>query len=123
MPAAWCFGGDDQASGLFWSEESPNGCYHRYEDRSMEVTLKPEFEKLIQEEIRSGRTADPNEFLNQAVYHYLLARDLGQQFTPEEMDRLIAEGLDDIERGDILDGSEAFRQLRAYSAKRRRLHR
>ena len=36
-----------------------------------------------------------------------------------EMDHLIAEGLTDIERGDVIEGNEAFRQLRAYSAERR----
>ena len=33
---------------------------------------------------------------------------------------MISEGLDDIERGDTVDGEEAFRQLRAHSAERRR---
>ena len=35
---------------------------------------------------------------------------------PKEIDRLICEGLDDIGRGDTIDGDEAFRQLRAKSA-------
>jgi antitoxin ParD1/3/4 len=85
----------------------------------MNVTLKPELEKLIDEEVRSGRSTDSNEFLNRAVYHYVLARDLGQEYSPEEMDQMIAEGLDDIEAGNTIDGDEAFRQLRAYSAERR----
>jgi len=36
--------------------------------------------------------------------------------SPEEFDRLICEGLDDIDRGDTIDGEGAFRQLRAKSA-------
>ena len=86
----------------------------------MDITLKPELEKLIADDVKSGRSTDPNEFLNRAVYHYVLARDLGEEYTPEEMDGMIAEGLDDIERGDIVDGDEAMRQLRAYSAEGRR---
>lgn len=43
-------------------------------------------------------------------------RDLGQQCTPEEIDRMISEGLDDIDQGDTIDGEEALRQLRAESA-------
>ena len=85
----------------------------------MNVTLKPEFEKVIKEEVESGRSAD--DFLNRAVYHYLVARDLGEDYRPEEIDRLIREGLDDIESGNTVDGEEAFRQLRAHSAERRRL--
>ena len=86
----------------------------------MDVRLKPELEKLIEDDVKSGRSTDPNEFLNKAVYHYVLARDLGEEYTPQEIDEMIAEGLDDIERGDIVDGGEAIRQLRAYSAERRR---
>ena len=86
----------------------------------MDVTLKPELETLIAAEVKAGRAADPGEFLNKAVYHYVLARDLGQEYAPEEIDRLICEGLDDIERADTIDGEEAFRQLRALSAERRR---
>ncbi len=86
----------------------------------MDVTLKPELEKLIDDEVKSGRSTDPNEFLNRAVYHYVIARDLGEEYTPEEIDRMIDEGLDDIERGDTVDGEEAFRRLRAHSVERRR---
>lgn len=86
----------------------------------MNVILKPEIEKLVEEEVKSGRSTDPNELLNKAVYHYVLARDLGEEYTLEEIDRLIAEGLDDIVRADTIDGEEAFRQLRAFSANRRR---
>lgn len=86
----------------------------------MDVTLKPELETLIAAEVKAGRVSDPGEFLNKAVYHYVLARDLGQEYAPEEIDRMICEGLDDIERGDTIDGEEAFRRLRALSAERRR---
>jgi antitoxin ParD1/3/4 len=86
----------------------------------MDVTLKPELEKVIEDEIKSGRSSGPNEFLNRAVYHYVLARNLGEAYTPEEIDKMIDEGLDDIERGDVVDGEEAFRQLRSHSAERRR---
>ena len=86
----------------------------------MNVELKPELEILIAGEVKAGRASDPGEFLNRAVYHYVVARDLGQEYTPEEIDRLICEGLDDVDRGDTIDGEEAFRQLRALSAERRR---
>jgi len=62
----------------------------------MNVTLNPELEKRIEDEVNSGRSAGPDEFLNRAVYHYLVARDLGEEYTPEEIDTIIAEGLDDL---------------------------
>ncbi len=85
----------------------------------MKVTLKPELEKLIEDDVKSGRSTDPNEFLSKAVYHYVLARELGEAYTAEEMDQMISDGLDDIERGHTIEGEEAFRQLRARSAERR----
>jgi len=86
----------------------------------MDVTLKPELETFIAAEVKSGRASDAGDFLSKAVYHYVVARDLGQEFTQEEIDNLIAEGLDDIDRGDTVDGEEAFRRLREHSAERRR---
>ena len=55
----------------------------------------------------SGRASNPNEFLNRAVYHFVVAQDLGDEYASEEIDRMIAEGLDTVE------GEEAFNQLRA----------
>ena len=86
----------------------------------MDVILRPELEKLIEDEVKSGRSSDLNEFLNRAVYHFVVARDLGEEYTSEEIDRMIAEGLDDIERNDTVEGEEAFNQLRAHSSERRR---
>jgi hypothetical protein len=85
----------------------------------MNVTLKPELEKVIDDEVKAGRSADSDDFLNRAVYHYVVARGLGQEYTPEEIDRLIGEGLEDVEQGNTIEGEEAFRQLREYSAQRR----
>jgi hypothetical protein len=77
--------------------------------------MKPELEKLVEDEVKSGRSTDPDEFLSKAVYHYILARDLGEEYTPKEIDGMIAEGLDDIHRGNTLEAKEALRQLRGYT--------
>ncbi len=86
----------------------------------MDVTLKPELEKLIEDEVKSGRSPDPNEFLNKAVYHYVLARDLGEEYTLEEIDEKIARGLAQVERGETVDGGEFFEQLRLHGEGLRR---
>jgi hypothetical protein len=85
----------------------------------MEVTLTPEIEKLIEEEVRSGRSLNPHEFLGKAVCHFVLARDFGEEYDRDEIEEKIARGLAQAERGEAIDGEEAFRQLRAYSATRR----
>ena len=46
----------------------------------MDVTLKPELARLVEDEVKSGRSTDRNDFLNRAVYHYVLARDLGEEY-------------------------------------------
>ena len=86
----------------------------------MSVTLKPELEKFIEEEVKAGRSSDSTEFLDKAVYHFVLARDLGAEYSRDELEEKIAHSLAQAERGETIDGEEAFRQLRAYSAERRR---
>ena len=78
----------------------------------MNVTLKPELEKLIEDEVKSGRSPDPAEFLNKAVYHYVVARDLGEEYSREQIEEKIARGLAQVERGETVDGDEFFEQLR-----------
>lgn len=85
----------------------------------MNVTVKPEFEKRIKDEVSAGRVSDAEEFVNKALYHYIVAKELGQDYAPEELDRLIAEGLEDIQRGDTIDGEAAFRSLREFASQRR----
>ena len=81
----------------------------------MHSTLNPEVEKLIDDEVKSGRYSNPVEFLNQAVHHFVIARDRGQEFGPEEVDKLIAEGLEDLDANGGMDGEEFFRQMAAHS--------
>ena len=38
---------------------------------------------------------------------------------PEEIDKLIDEGLADVAHGDTIDGDDAITELRGYSAERR----
>jgi len=56
--------------------------------------------------------AGPDEFLNKAVYHYVVARDLGEEYSREQIEEKIARGLAQVERGETVDGDEFFEQLR-----------
>jgi antitoxin ParD1/3/4 len=90
------------------------------EKLSMNVALRPEVEKLIEDEIKSGRSTDPAEFLDRAVYHYVIARDLGEEHSREEIEEKIARGLAQAERGETVDGDEFFEQLRLRGEELRR---
>jgi Arc/MetJ-type ribon-helix-helix transcriptional regulator len=81
----------------------------------MNITLNPEVGKLIEGEVKSGRYSNPAEFLNEAVHHFVIARDLGPEFSPAEVDKLIAEGLEDLDANGGIDGEEFFRQVAAHS--------
>jgi Arc/MetJ-type ribon-helix-helix transcriptional regulator len=81
----------------------------------MNITLNPEVQKLIDDEVKSGRYSDPAEFLNIAVQQFVTARDQGQEFSPEEVDKLVAEGLEDLDENGGIDGEDFFRQMAAHS--------
>ncbi len=49
-----------------------------------------------------------------------IARNLAEDDTRDEVEEKIARGLAQAERGEVIDGEEAFRQLRDYSARRER---
>jgi len=80
----------------------------------MNVTLKPEVAKLIEDELKAGRSVDAGEFIDKAVYHFLVARDLGQAYSRHELEEKIARGMAQIERGETVDGDEFFEQLRLH---------
>jgi antitoxin ParD1/3/4 len=86
----------------------------------MDVPLSPELERLIDSEVQTGNFPSAVEFLSAAVQHCLIGRELGESYTVEEIDEKIGRGLAQIERGDTIDGDEAFLQLRSENAERRR---
>jgi predicted transcriptional regulator len=49
-----------------------------------------------------------------------IARNLAEDDTRDEIEEKIARGLAQAERGEVIDGEEAFRQFREYCAERRR---
>ncbi len=86
----------------------------------MNVLVSPDFEKLIESEIRTGRFENAEEFLKAAVEHYLIARDLGDTYTRQEIEEKIGRGLAQIASGETVDGEEVFSQLRARSTEQRK---
>ena len=89
-------------------------CRDECAEPPMDVTLKPEVAKLIEDELKAGRSADASEFIDKAVYHFVVARDLGQAYSRQELEEKIARGMAQIERGETVDGDEFFEQLRLH---------
>ncbi len=79
----------------------------------MELTLKPEVEALIQQQLRSGRYQDPNDLIETALHALAEGSDLNFA----DLDAKIQEGLDDIDRGDVFTEEEARAYIAAMRAK------
>ena len=79
----------------------------------MNLELDPEIERLIAKEVQSGRSPSANEFISRAVKHFVIARELGEEYTTEEIEAKIARGLASLERGEGVDGEMFLDTLEA----------
>ena len=82
------------------------------------MQLKPEFQRIIDEQVQSGRYQSVEQVV-EAALGALEAQEGFGNFAPGELERLLAEDERDIANGDVVDGATAFANLRARSATRR----
>lgn len=85
----------------------------------MEISLKPDVQKLVDERVRSGRYSSPEALVEAAI----IALDQFEQFgdfETGELDGLLAEGEQSIEQDGTLDGEDAFRMRAERRAERRK---
>ncbi|MDB5353840.1 MAG: putative addiction module antidote protein family [Phycisphaerales bacterium] len=75
---------------------------------AMSLQLKPELQKFIDDQVKAGRYDSPEEVVEAGIATLVQQERYGD-FAPGELDRLLAEGEADIQRGDIHDGDEVFR--------------
>jgi antitoxin ParD1/3/4 len=85
----------------------------------MNVSLTPELEKLVQEKAKSGRYNSASEVMREAL-RLLEEQDQLRAIRLEEVRKKIAAGLESLDRGERIDGEEAFERLRKRSEARRR---
>lgn len=81
----------------------------------MTLTLSPATQKMIEEQMGRGGYASPDDVIVAALVS-LKQQQAIDGFEPGEVERLLAEGDADIERGDVLDGEEALAQRRRRRA-------
>ena len=77
----------------------------------MTIHLKPELEALIQEDVERGSYKSADEFVAQAV-QMLHAHEQWLAESRADIAAKIEHGFGQAERGEMLDGEEAFHQLR-----------
>lgn len=77
----------------------------------MNVSLSPELERLIEEKVKSGMYNSASEVIR-AGLRLLQEQDELRQIRLQELRREAQKGLEQIERGEVVDGDEVFRELR-----------
>lgn len=78
----------------------------------MNVSLTPELEQFVQEKVKSGRYLSASEVVREAL-RLLEDRDRIQQIKLETLRKEIRVGIEQIERGDVVDGEAVFAELEA----------
>lgn len=85
----------------------------------MTVSLSTRMQRFVEIKVQNGEYGSPDEVI-EAGLAMLEQQERYGDFAPGELDRLLAEGEADIERGDLYDGEQVFRELDELSAARRR---
>jgi putative addiction module CopG family antidote len=84
----------------------------------MELSLPAKFRKLIDDRVRSGKYATPEDVVKAALTA-LDQNDRFGDFAPGELDRLIEEGEQSLKRDGPISGESVFKEIRQRSGRRR----
>jgi Arc/MetJ-type ribon-helix-helix transcriptional regulator len=79
----------------------------------MKLDLAPETEKLIDDTVKAGKFPSAEAMVQAAIDKLLREYD---EFAPGEFQRLVAVGTAELDRGEGLDASSVFSELRELSA-------
>jgi antitoxin ParD1/3/4 len=77
----------------------------------MNVSLTPELEKLIHAKVETGMYLSASEVVREAL-RLLEERDRLRELRLDELRKVIQVGIDQADRGELLDGPEVFDKLR-----------
>lgn len=80
----------------------------------MNVSLTPALEKIIQEKVKTGLYNSASEVIREAL-RLLEDQDRLRHIRLEGLRKEISIGIDQANRGDLVDGKEIFQKLRAKS--------
>ncbi len=72
----------------------------------MEISLPPELEIMVQTRVASGRSRSASDVVREALE---LMADRDQL---DELRRLVAIGIEQADRGELIEGAEAFEKVR-----------
>jgi len=84
----------------------------------MQLSLPARFRKLIDDRVKSGKYATPEDVVKAALTT-LDQNDRFPDFAPGELDQLIQEGEKSLKRDGPIPAADVFKEIRQRSAKRR----
>lgn len=80
----------------------------------MNISLTPELEELVNEKVRSGMYHSASEVIREGL-RLLREQDALRELRFQELRKEIARGIEQADRGELVEGDEVFKNLRARS--------
>src|SRR5690349_4373755 len=87
----------------YWNDV-PVLCYPMVRSNLMNLTLHPELQKFVDEQVSTGRFLTPEEVVNAALANLQTEQQLEDDLSPEELEELrakIAVGIEQADRGEL----------------------
>lgn len=84
----------------------------------MNVSLTPELEQFVQSRVESGRYQTASEVIREGL-RLLEEREQVRELALKELRAKIRRGVEQADRGELLDGDAVFESIRQLSARRR----
>jgi antitoxin ParD1/3/4 len=85
---------------------------------SMNVSLTPELEQFVQSRVATGRYQTASEVVREGL-RLLEERERAREIALKELRAKIRRGVEQADRGELIDGDSVFEEIRQLSARRR----
>jgi antitoxin ParD1/3/4 len=85
---------------------------------TMNVSFTPELEQFVQSRVASGRYQTASEVVREGL-RLLEEREQSRETVIQELRAKIRRGIEQADRGELLDGDAVFDEIRQLSARRR----
>ena len=89
----------------------------------MHISITPELEKFVQQEVKTGLYQSASEVIRAALRRLKEDKERKALFmvsSKAELEDKLLEGIAELDRGEGLAGEPVFAELKAHSAQRRR---
>lgn len=91
----------------------------------MNISITPELEKFVQQEVKTGLYQSASEVIRAALRRLKEDKERKPRFmvsTKEELQEKLLEGIEQLDRGEGIPADQVFAELKTRSAQRRSRH-